>query len=69
MPREMQTIKNKTGGIEHIRTLRFVFLPPAGICPRRIMRPECGDTTQPALRPVGVVSFELNRLMKSEGRS
>jgi isoquinoline 1-oxidoreductase alpha subunit len=34
MPRE-QSIKNNTGGIEHIRTLRFVFLPPCRDLPVR----------------------------------
>jgi hypothetical protein len=37
MPREVQSIKNKTGGIEHIRTSRFAFLLPAGICPREML--------------------------------
>jgi len=67
MPRELQSIKNKTGGIEHIQTSPLVFLPRFGICPRG-MTAGCGETMQEP-SPTGDEDFEFGMLMKSEGRS
>jgi hypothetical protein len=48
MPREVQSNKNKTGGIEHIQTSPLAFLPPSGICPRGMTAERGNDAPPPA---------------------